>query len=485
MNDARPLTVSCPAGTLTGLDRGATAVFKGVRFATADRFAPPRDVTTWDGEFDATAYRAQAPQLHGALEQMLGATSLPSDEDCLHLNVYTPACDGRRRPVLVWIHGGAYLTGGGAMPWYDGSRLAEAGDVVVVTINYRLGALGFLGARNSGTLDQVSALRWVARNIESFGGDPGDVTAFGESAGGSALIALMAAPSAAELFHRAFAMSASILQLRHLEEAVRYEAEMLEHAGRSSVEELRALPLDELLDAQATIIVGASADLKCFAPTDGTADIPGRMLDVAGRDPRPLVLGTTRDEMNLFTVFDPSRRGFDDGRMRREFEARFGSSAGVAIERYREHRPELDANQLTAAMQTDEVFRWPAQRLASARAREGAATWMYQFDWETPVFGGGLRACHGVDIPFAFDNLHRPGVELLTGAGDDRQVVADRFSRAVLAFARGADPGWPAYDTTSRATQRIGPNPELVKDPAPALRELWERRAARSAKLGA
>ncbi len=478
MPDEPTITISCPAGTLTGLDRGPTQVFKGIRFAAADRFGPPEDIDAWDGELDATTFRAQSPQVHGVLEQMLGSSSIPTDEDCLHLNVYTPACDDRRRPVLVWIHGGAYVTGGGAMPWYDGSSLATRGDVVVVTLNYRLGALGFLGVRNSGTLDQVSALRWVARNIAAFGGDPADVTVFGESAGGSAVIALMAVPSADGLFHRTLAMSPSILQLRHAGHAAKYEADLLEHLDRSSVAELDTVPIEDLLHAQSKILVAATAGLKCFAPTEGTEAVPGEILEVASRDSRPLVIGTTRDEMNLFTVFDPSRRGFADERLHDEFALRFGDDALEAIERYRAHRPGLDANQLTSAMQTDEVFRWPAWSLAAARADNDAPTWMYQFDWSTPVFGGGLGSCHGLDIPFAFDNLHRPGVDLLTGTGDDRRAVADQFAAAVVAFARTADPGWPRYDTTRRATRRIGPDPALVEDPEPKLRELWERHDA-------
>ncbi|MGI9645495.1 MAG: carboxylesterase/lipase family protein [Ilumatobacteraceae bacterium] len=478
MPDSPSLVVSCPTGALTGLDRGPTKVFKGIRFARANRFEAPEDVEAWDGVLDATTFRAQSPQVHGVLEQMLGSSSIPTDEDCLHLNVYTPGCDDRRRPVLVWVHGGAYVTGGGAMPWYDGSRLAERGDVVVVTLNYRLGALGFLGVRNSGTLDQVSALRWVARNIAAFGGDPDDVTVFGESAGGSAVIALMAVPSADELFHRALAMSPSILQLRHAGHAAKYEADLLEHLDHTSVEELHAVPVDDLLHAQSKILVAATAGLKCFAPTEGTDTVPGEILDVAARDPRPLVIGSTRDEMNLFSVFDPSRSGFTDERLQREFELRFGSDALEAIEQYRAHRPGLDANMLTSAMQTDEVFRWPAWALAADRAERGVPTWMYHFDWATPVFGGGLGSCHGVDIPFAFDNLHRPGVDLFTGTGGERQAVADQFAGAVLSFATTSDPGWTPYDTTRRATQRIGPEPGLVADPEPKLRELWERHDA-------
>ncbi len=477
MSAAPTTTISCPAGPLTGLDRGATHVFKGIRFATAARFEAPIDVTRWDGVLDATAYRAQAPQIPGQLEQMLGGSQLPTDEDCLHLNVFTPACDDRARPVLVWIHGGAFVTGGGAMPWYDGSRLAVAGDVVVVTLNYRLGALGFLGDRNSGTLDQLSALRWVHRNIAAFGGDPDDVTVFGESAGGAAVISLLAAPAAADLFRRGIAMSPSILQLRDTSAAARYESELLGHVGVAAVDDLRAVPVDVLLDAQRKILAAATAGLRCFAPTEGTEALPGPILDAAASDRRPLVIGTTRDEMNLFTVFDPTRAGFDEERMRREFERRFGDDAAAAIARYRAHRPGLDPDRLTAAMQTDEVFRWPALSLAARRARADAPTWMYRFDWETPVFGGGLCSCHGVDIPFAFDNLARPGAAQFTGDGADRQAIADQFSGAVLSFARTGDPGWPTYDTATRATQLIATEPEIVEDPESGLRELWESRS--------
>lgn len=472
--------ISTPSGEVRGLDRSPTHVFKGIRFAHAARFESPSDVTSWTGEYDGTTYRAQAPQNHGALEKMLGSSSLPTDEDCLFLNVFTPACDAGRRPVLVWIHGGAYVTGGGAMPWYDGSRLASRGDVVVVTINYRLGTLGFLGDANLGTLDMVSALRWVARNIEAFGGDPDDVTVFGESAGGSAVVSLFATPDADALFRRGWAMSPSILQLRQPHHADRYLAEVLEATGHVSIGTLRSAPVADLLAAQGEILLGASAGLKCFAPTEGTEVIPPAILDHAAVDDRPLVIGTTRDEMNLFTVFDPTRAGFDADRSRREFELRFGDLAADAIEAYSEHRAGFDPDQLTSAMQTDEVFRWPAWSLSERRAATGAPTWMYEFDWATPVFGGGLGACHGLDIPFAFDNMARPGVDLFTGDGDPvadgRQDVANQFASTILAFARGDDPGWAMYDLDRRATRVIGLEPRVVDDPEPGLRTLWARR---------
>lgn len=490
----RPTTTRCPAGTLRGLDRDSTRVYKGIPFATAARFEPPEDVRAWEGVLDATAYRAQSPQTSGPLERLLGASSLPMDEDCLHLNVFTPAPGaeparpagtpprGRPRPVLVWIHGGAYLTGGGALPWYDGSRLAARGDAVVVTVNYRLGALGFLGARNCGTLDQVAALRWVARNIAAFGGDPDDVTVFGESAGGSAVVSLSAVPEADELFHAAWAMSPSLLQLRGPERAAEFEAATLEAAGAESVEALCTLPVEDLLAAQAAVVDGDRTGFQCYAPTEHTATVPRGFLDAASADPRPLVIGTTRDEMALFTAFDEKRGPVDEARRDRIFERRFGERAAEAIAVYGAHHPRLHLDATTAAMETDEVFRWPAWSLAQRRVDRGRGpTWMYRFDWATPVLGGGLGACHGVDIPFVFDNLDRPGVELFTGPAQERQRVADAFSDAVVAFARHGDPGWPVYDATRRATRLVDAECSVVDDPDGDVRELW---AARSSVAG-
>ena len=473
------LSAVCPAGTLSGLDRGSTKVFKGIRFAEVQRLDDSVDLENWERELDATAFRPQAPQNGGTLERMLGGSSLPTAEDCLHLNIYTPSCDGAPRPVLFWVHGGAFLTGGGAMPWYDGSRLAEKGDVVVVTINYRLGALGYLGARNGGTLDQVSALRWVARNIQAFGGDPGNVTVFGESAGGAAAIALIATPAADDLFHRVWAMSPSLPQLRNAHHGERFEEQFLAALGTTSLESIRTAALSDLLTAQSVMESSADAGLKIFAPTDRTASIPDPILSVASSDPRPLVVGTTRDESALFTAFDQSRANWDDADVGREFALRFGDRATTAVEAYRDHRPDSSANQLVTAMQTDQIFRWPAWSLANARVSGASesSTWMYSFDFATPSFGGVLGSCHGLDIPFAFDNLHRPGAELFTGDGEERQAIADQFSSAIIAFAHQDDPGWDRYDAADRLTQRIGPEPELVVDPESALRDLWERRA--------
>ncbi|WP_420453589.1 carboxylesterase/lipase family protein [Ilumatobacter sp.] len=455
---------------LGGIDRGASREFRGIRFATAERFEPPVDVEAVVSVDDGTRFGPQAPQVAGALERMLGSSELAASEDCLFLNVFTPACDGARRPVMVWIHGGAFVTGTAAIPWYDGAPLAERGDIVVVTVNYRLGALGFLGSRNLGTLDQISALRWVRRHVTDFGGDPDRVTVVGESAGGSAALSLLAAPTADDLVHAVWAMSPSILQLRTREQGERLERSFLDLLGG---DDPRTATVEAILDAQLRFPM-ATAGMRNFAPTEGTDALPDPVLERAGGDQRPLVIGTNRDEMLLFTAFDPTRAGWGDSDVEREFAARLGERAAVAIETYRRRRPGESASGLVSAMQTDEVFRRPAQRIGEARARSGVATWMYLFDQVSTAFGGILGACHGLDIPYAFDTLSSQGAETLTGADARRQEVADDFAGSVVAFVRDADPGWAAFDLDRRATRRIGPDPEVVDDPEPELRRLWD-----------
>jgi para-nitrobenzyl esterase len=471
-------TTTTPYGPVRGIDRDGVAVFKGIRYATAARFAPPVPVTGWDGTLDATVYGAHCPQLVGTMERMFGASRIPNDEDCLFLNVFTPGCDDARRPVLVWIHGGAFVTGGSAVPWYDGSALARRGDVVVVTVNYRLGALGFAGDTNAGLADQVAALRWVHEAISSFGGDPERVTVFGESAGGASVVALMASPATRGLFAQAWAMSPSIPQFRSAARGAEAQAELLDAAGARSLGELAQRPVDDVLAAQGAVLADLSRSLTAFAPTPDDVLLPvgpepGSIAAAAARDPRPLVVGTTRDESHLFTAFDPKLAELDDAGLHRRYESRFADATSLAVEAYRRHRSDHTNGQLVSAMQTDETFRVPARRLAEGREAAGADTWMYWFTFPTPVFGGVLGACHALDIPYAFHNLSRTGVELFTGTGAEREHVADRFADAVLRFARHGDPGWDGYDTTRRRTRRLHVEHDTIADPEPELRELW------------
>jgi para-nitrobenzyl esterase len=456
-------------------DQAAPGIVRhlGIRFATAARFEEPVLVP-----FDPTAgpYDSAgpvSPQVPGMMEQMLGINAASMSEDCLFLNVFAPADAGpdSNLPVLYWIHGGAYVNGSGSVPWYDGGRLAGRGHVVV-TINYRLGALGFLGAGNWGTLDQICGLQWVHQHIAQFGGDPGNVTIFGESAGGSAVVSLLAAPAAEGLFHKAWAMSPSINQLRSLDQAHAWARTFFEAAGVTDLDAARSLPLDTLLEAQAAVIAMPSTGYEMFTPAAGGLGLPSDLLDVVAASPVPLTIGTNRDENLLFLAFDPRYSNADDATWQAHCELQFGDRAAQAKAAYEEARPGASPLWLIAAAQTDHVFRRPAQRLAEARSAAGNATWMYWFTWASPAFGGVLGSAHALDIPFAFDNLHQPGIDMLLGDGAERQAIATRFADEISSFSTKGAPSWEPFDTVERATLRIDSTVALLHDPESELRAL-------------
>ena len=445
----------------------------GIRYATAARFEAPVLVPYDPASHPGDQHGPLSPQVPGMLEQLLGVDAGSMDEDCLFLNVFRPAgaAEGDDLPVLFWIHGGAYLNGGGSIGWYDGGRLASRGNVVV-TINYRLGAFGFLGGGNWGTLDQICALQWVRHHIAAFGGDASNVTIFGESAGGSAVVSLLAAPAAQGLFHRAWAMSPSILQLRSLDTAQRWEQAFLDHAGVASVDEAKALPLDALLQAQQATISMPNSNYDMFAPAAGGNGLPLDLLGAAAANPVPVSIGTNRDESLLFLAFVPDLASAGADRWQQFAAEHFGERADEALERYESARPGARPVALMAAVQTDHVFRRPAQRLAEAREANDAPTWMYWFTWASPAFGGALGSAHALDIPFAFDNLDAPGTAMMLGDGTELQGIATRFADEIAAFARDGKASWPAFDSSARPTLRIDAEFEVLLDPEPELREL-------------
>jgi para-nitrobenzyl esterase len=457
-------------------DQAAPGIVRhlGIRYATADRFEAPVLVpfdASAGGAYDTAG--AVSPQVPGMMEQMLGITAESMSEDCLFLNVFAPEGAGPESnlPVLYWIHGGAYVNGSGSTPWYDGGRLAARGHVVV-TINYRLGALGFLGEGNWGTLDQICGLEWVRRNIAGFGGDAGNVTIFGESAGGSAVVSLLAAPSAQGLFHKAWAMSPSIRQLRTLEQADTWADALFAAAGVAGLEEARALPLEKLLGAQAAVLAMPSTDYEMFTPTAGGLGLPADILAAAAENPVPLSIGTNRDENLLFLAFDPRYSNADAAAWADHAAQQFGARAAEAQAAYEAARPGATPLGLIGAAQTDRVFRRPAQRLAEARSRAGNPTWAYWFTWASPAFGGVLGSAHALDIPFAFDNLHQPGIDMLLGDGAERQAIATRFADEISSFSTKGAPSWEPFDTVERATLRIDSTVALLHDPESELRAL-------------
>jgi para-nitrobenzyl esterase len=467
---------------------GGVNVFKGIPYASAARFAPPRAVTPWTGVRDAVEFGPQAPQIPGFLEQAFGLADWPMSEDCLSLNVWSPDADATAaRPVLIWIHGGAFTNGSGAVPWYDGDAFARHG-TVLVTINYRLGALGFThlgdlaGERfatsgNLGLLDQVAALGWVQDNITSFGGDPANVTVFGESAGGASVAALMTCPAAAGRFGGAIAESAAFLQLRSRDEATRAAERLLAALGLEpgDAASLLDVPVDRLLAAQSDAFTGPEL-FTAFAPTpDGTV-LPAPVTEALAAGVGagiPLVLGTNRDELYLFTALDGRSTSLDHDGLLSLARRYAGDGSTDLVAAYGAARPGVTPGQLAASIAGDDAFWLPAVRVAEGRANRGAPTWMYRFDWATPAFGGLLGACHGIEIPFVFHTLDASGAPAFLGDGPERAGIADALHGAWVQFATSADPGWPRYDIDRRATMRFDAASEVVDDPDSELRLRW------------
>ena len=468
-------SLTTPSGSLQGnLRPDGGCEFLGIRFASADRLMPPRDITSWNGDLDATKFGPICPQVPGMLESMLGFDGSNMSEDCLNLNVFTRSApaDTNALPVLVWIHGGAYTNGSGSIPWYHGSALASRG-AVVVSINYRLGAFGFLGEGNYGTLDMISALRWVNRNIAAFGGDVNNVTIFGESAGGSAVVSLMSSPEAKGLFHKVWAMSPSIGQLRTLPRAQEMQTQFLEIATVSSIDEVRTLPLDEMLAAQAKQMTIPTTNFDFYTPTAGGSALPFDILSAAAHSPLPLVLGSNHDEDRLWSAFDPVQAEFGQHDWERISGEVFGDRAADARAVYEKLRPTESPRQLISSVHTDTAFRQRAQRLAESHAVAGNPTWMYWFTWATPAFGGVLGSCHALDIPFAFDNLSAPGTDMLTGDGAERAGIAKRFADEIVQFAKSSTPTWPAFDFADRSTLEINAEIAVLNDPEKEIREIF------------
>ncbi len=492
--------VRTTAGLVQGAEGGVEgiAAFRGIPYAAppvgALRLRPPRP-PPWEAERQAAAPGPVAPQRQGPLERAFGGYG-EMDEDCLSVNVWTPGPDpAARRPVLVWVHGGSFTTGAGAIPWYDGSRLAARGDVVVVTLNYRLGALGFLhlgdlggeawtGSGNIGLLDQMAALRWVRANVTGFGGDPERVTVFGESAGAMSIATLLAMPEASGLFQRAILQSGAGMFVQDRATATALAVEVLDELGvpHDDLGRLADLPLDAVLDAQAAAGGRRGGVGLAFMPVVDGVTLPTRpeaALAAGVAAHVPVLVGTNRDEMRLFSAVAPDAfAAEDEDRLLRHVAAIPDVGPGSAeaiVSAYRRHWPDLDPTELHIAIHSDHAFRRPAQRLAAWQAGAGAGAWAYWFTWASPILGGLLGSYHGLEIPFAFDNLGQPAVDLMTCGGAHLQALADQMSDAWIAFARRGDPGWPAYDPEgSRATMRFDVPSELVQDPDPDLRAAWE-----------
>ena len=461
---------------------------------------------------DASSFGPIAPQR--VAEAGLTSPADPSadavqSEDCLTLNIWTPEVPDdptsvKGRPVMVWIHGGGFTSGSGSVFLYRGTQLARRGDVVVVTINYRLGALGFLGhpglgdpdsfIGNWGLHDQVAALRWVRDHIAQFGGDPDCVTIFGESAGGFSVAALLAVPAAAGLFRRAVVQSGGPHVHTSAEAAVTADrlAATLGLPGCTR-DALGPIPPAELVAAADELAKRApepGALAVSFLPVVDGAFLPQHPLTAveqgaaAGVD---LLIGTNRDELTLFSLGRPELMALDEARARNWVtNAVPDVPVTELMSGYQEARTvraeSVDPHALTVAIGTDAVFRWPSLQLAAAQQAQGARTFVYLFEWESPAFGGILGSSHALELPFVFGVVHVPGIQLFTGGGSEVETLSTQMQQAWLAFARSGDPthaalegGWPAWDPRKRTTMVFGHHTGATDGPRNAELAVWER----------
>jgi len=503
---AKPVA-STTAGAVRGFIEDDIFVFKGVRYGAdtaATRFAAPAPPEPWSGIADATAFGASAVQVPyppGTAGGLFGSwTTDPApalSEDCLFLNVWTPAlADGGKRPVMVWFHGGGLTRGSGSSNAYDGVRLTNRGDVVVVTVNHRLNVFGYtylgeFGERyadsgNAGILDMVLALEWVRDNISEFGGNPDNVTIFGESGGGVKVTTLMAMEAAEGLLHQAVVQSGPGPELMEKDAAAKGARALIEELGLSgeSVDDILTLPAEDILAAFQAVNAAGGTPVGVRAVLDGTnfkrhpfvPDANPRVADI------PMMIGTTRTEASLFIgAANPAAFDLSWEQLPAAMAAsnnRDDVDVAEIIAGYRRIRPGYSPADVLFTAATDAGFLNRSHYQADRKAELGGApTYFYMLDWDTPVDGGKWRAPHALEIGMVFDNVAKS--ESMSGIGEEQQHIADLMSESWLAFARTGNPNnanlpeWPAYDTDSRMVMKFSLEPSAQSDPHGEQRSLF------------
>ena len=506
---AKDGVVEVGGGRVRGLQRSGVWSFSGIPYAAPPvgplRWQPPVGAKPWTGIKECDHFGPIAPQIPPIPGMSIGGAPEEQSEDCLTLNIWSSGLGGEPRPVMVWIHGGGFNSGTGAGDLYRGGTLAREGDVVVVTINYRLGALGFLahpalqptpsnwvggeqwvGSGNWGIADQIAALVWVRDNIAAFGGDPGNVTIFGESAGGMSVSTLLGVTNARGLFHRAIVQSGP--PFTHTAEEAAGRAELLvEKLGVPLTRQaLEQVPVSELVrvaqEIGQSLVLGDGSLPLVFLPTvdGGLMSRPpeAEVADGSSADV-PLMIGTNRDEAAFFAVALPAVHALDQAGLQRWVQRIVPSeSAQTLIEEYRRARTArgegTEPRDLWVAIATDSVFRGPSVLLADSHALAGsvggsdaggAGTYLYLFTWETPAFGGLLGSCHALEIPFAFGTVTNPVIQQFAGGGDDALRLSEGMRQAWISFAWTGSPSgdlvgeWPRWDPIRRPTMVLGPWP--------------------------
>ena len=481
-------------GPVLGDIEGHVLAFRGIRFAAPPtgplRFHPPMPPKVWSEIQPALDFAPACPQLV-SIDPTENNNSVMA-EDCLAINVWTPRADTKKRPVMVFIHGGAFVEGSARNTWYDGARLAEKGDVVVVTLQYRLGAWGFLElseiegkeyalSGNLGVLDQIAALKWVQHNIAIFGGDPNNVTIFGESVGATSVGILMAVPAARGLFHKAILESNSAVRVGHdLPQATALARQFLKTAGANSVKDLEAMSMQQVRDAQEKLFASVFGD-SSFGPTwDGVViPEPAMKLLLSGKGARvPVLLGTNLDEIRFWSaVEDLPLETKPEALLRRQVAAITGPKAKSVVDAYLEVDPSY--GDAVVHLENDLLFRMTSIRMAEAIS-DSQPTYMYLFTYRSTSPVTRYDSAHSMDVPFVFGVIDDLDVIAFTGRDPHRETLMNQMQQSWISFARTGDPNhsglpnWPKYDVRTRATMELGTTSHVVNDPQPEQRAVWD-----------
>ncbi|MGC8489964.1 MAG: carboxylesterase/lipase family protein, partial [Clostridia bacterium] len=480
-------------GSVEGSLESGVRVWRGIPYARAPigelRLRAPAPPEPWPGVRPARELGPVAVQFAPSL--FPNPDDPPANEDCLSLNIWAPPSNGSAKPVMVWIHGGAFVFGSGAAPWYDGTSFASRGDIIVVTINYRLGPLGFLylgglGAdetaypANVGLLDQVAALRWVKENIAAFGGDPERVTVAGESADSMSIGALLTMPATRGLFQRAILESGMPLlgpPARATDIARRFLDAL--GVGPASLDQLSRLPGDAFLEAATRLAAGGRL---IWGPTLDGVTVPQPFLPAIGHGAArniSILTGTNRDELMLWAAADAVWRDGGDQEKIEAVTASWGEIAPEARDHYLAGRSARDLADGLVRLTTDRTFWYPTEKMAELQSQYGDV-FVYRFDWESRAFGGALKACHALEVPFVFHTLDRAHANQFTGEDPSRDPLSDRLHDAWIRFIRTGDPNneglppWPRYNLADRPTMILDVESHIEHHVRAAERRLWE-----------
>ena len=481
-----PPLVSLSHGKLRGTHEDGVAVFRAIPYAAPPvgdlRFKPPQPVVAWGSERDATEHGPIAPQAPSRLRMAMGDFNKPQSEDCLTLTVWTPSADRARRPVLVWFHGGAFMSGAGSLPWYSGATMARRGDMVVVGVNYRLGALGFMykpgvSESNLGLRDQFAAMDWVNAHIDAFGGDPDNVTIAGQSAGGFSVLAMLASPPMRQRFRRAIAQSAPFgRMMRSIHSATEAASKLETLLGIEKREQWMTVPAADIVAAQFKYTVASAQFANAMPPFTPVADgelfgdelIPAALAGAAGKD---VIIGHTRDEMAAFFSVDEKVKNATEEQVASRFRDHFGAAADEALGEYRERARSSAPDSLLGEMTGDATFAGGTFAFAERVAAMGKPAHVFRFDWTAP--SNPFLACHCGEIPFMFNNFANWDAPMMKG-GDpaSMQALGDAMQDAWIAFARtgnpehAALPSWPQWTPERNAVMVFDDKSRVEDDPA-------------------